>query len=422
MRINDIIAKKRDGFGLSKEEIEFWVRGVTDDAIPDYQSAALLMAIYLNGMTDEEAVYLTFAIRDSGGVLKLDDIDGYKVDKHSTGGVGDKTSLIVVPLIASLGIKVAKMSGRGLGHTGGTVDKLESITGYQTEMNRKEFFEIVKAVGCGIIGQNIRLAPADKKLYALRDVTETVANRALIASSIMGKKLASGANGIVLDVKYGNGSFNRDLETATALGELMRSIGKMGGVDVAVVYSDMNVPLGNAIGNSLEVIEACEVLKGRGPKDLIEECVRLAKAMYGLAYPTSVDSGESKIRTNLKNGAAFLKFKEMCRALGGDVALLDDYDLFKQPKYKKEIFSTRGGKITACDTAKYGYAALVLGAGRWSKEQTVDPSAGIVLDKKVGDDISVGDRLATLYGDNIDSFTEAEQILWQATDIESANL
>ena len=415
MKMTKIIAKKRDGETLNAEEIRYWIDGVTKNTIPDYQTSALLMAIYLNGMNDDEAIEMSLAIRDSGDKIDGSLVPGYKVDKHSTGGVGDKTSVIIVPLLAALGAKVAKMSGRGLGHTGGTVDKLESIKGYRTAIEESEFLDIVRNVGCSIIGQSEKLAPADKRLYALRDVTETVANRALIASSIMGKKLTSGANGIVLDVKYGSGSFNKDIKEATALANLMRRIGESGGMEVTTILSDMNVPLGNAIGNSLEIIEACEVLKGRGPEDLKEECVRLAVAMADLAFPADKGHNEDKVRRALADGTAFAKFKEMCAAHGGDTRLLDDYTLFKQPAYQYEIRAPWSGKIVACNTSGYGYASLALGAGRNTKEDAVDPSAGLLLHKKVGDTVAVGDVIATAYSDKAESFADAQRILEKVT-------
>ena len=330
MRMYDIIAKKRDGGELTEEEIKFFIRGYVAGEIPDYQASALLMAIYFKGMTAKETAQLTMSMANSGETVDLSSIDGIKVDKHSTGGVGDKTTLIVAPIVASLGVRVAKMSGRGLGHTGGTIDKLESIPGMQTSIDREEFFSIVRKVGVSVIGQSGNLVPADKKLYALRDVTATIDSIPLIASSIMSKKIAAGSDCILLDVKTGSGAFMKTFDDSIRLAEAMVSIGEHVGRRTVALITDMDRPLGDAIGNSLEVCEACETLKGRGPNDLATVCTELAANMLYLAGKGTVGECRKAAADQMKNGAGFAKLKEMVAAQGGDTAVLDDYAKFQQ--------------------------------------------------------------------------------------------
>lgn len=367
MRMYDIIKNKRDGGKLSKEEIDFFVKGYTAGEIPDYQASALCMAIYFRGMDDEETTNLTLAIAASGDKVDLSGINGVKVDKHSTGGVGDKTSLIIAPIVASYGVKVAKMSGRGLGHTGGTIDKLEAIDGYQTSIDKKEFFRIVNEVGVSIIGQSGNLAPADKKLYALRDVTATVDSLPLIVSSIMGKKLAAGADCILLDVKTGSGGFMKTLEDSTKLAKSMVEIGHLAGKKVIALITDMDVPLGKAIGNSLEVIEAVETLKGEGPEDLTEICIDIAANMLYMAGKGTVKECEALAKKAIADGSALQTLVKMVHAQGGNEKLLLDTSLFKKAAYDYEVKAPKTGYIEHVDTESYGMASLALGAGRAKK-------------------------------------------------------
>ena len=415
MRAYDIIKRKRDGFALTDEEINFFISGYVSGDIPDYQAAALCMAIYFKGMTDEETAALTFAVRDSGEKLHFENIKGIRVDKHSTGGVGDKTSLIVAPVVAALGVKVAKMSGRGLGHTGGTIDKLESIDGFKVDLPIAEFERIVNEIGIAIVGQNAELAPADKKLYALRDVTATVDSMPLIASSIMGKKLAADDDCIVLDVKTGSGSFMKTVEDSLALAGLMVNIGKRAGKKMLALITDMDIPLGKAIGNSLEVKEAIEVLNGNGPADLTEVCVALASNMLYLAEKGSMSECESAVRRVMSDGTALSVLKKMVVAQGGNGALIDDPSLFKTAAFSHEVKAVKDGFIVRVDTEGYGIASLLLGAGRNTKEDKIDYSAGIILNKKTGDAVKKGDVIATLYADNRDLFAESERKFLQST-------
>lgn len=409
MRMYDIIHKKRNGGELSEEEIRFFIEGYTDESIPDYQAAALCMAVYFRGMTPKETSILTLAMAESGDQIDLDGIEGFTVDKHSTGGVGDKTSLIVVPIVASCGGKVAKMSGRGLGHTGGTVDKLESIPGFRTELNPDDFIKQVNVIGLCIVGQTGELAPADKKLYALRDVTATVESIPLIASSIMSKKLAAGSKGIVLDVKTGSGAFMKTVEESENLAKEMVAIGKSAGRSVTAVITNMDIPLGDSVGNSLEVIEAIKTLKGEGESDLTEVCLTLAAQMLSMVTGEDEKTCYSMAKGAIDNGLAINKLREMISAQGGNANVVDDYSLFKQPKYTAEIFSECDGFIEHTDAEKIGIASVILGAGREKKGDPIDPSAGIVLKKKTGDYVKKGEPLAVFYTDDEGKIEGAKQ-------------
>lgn len=415
MRMYDIIRKKRDGGVLTKEEIRFFTEGLTDGRIPDYQAAALCMAIYLKGMNRDEIAELTFAIRDSGEKLDLSAISGIRADKHSTGGVGDKTSLVVAPAVAALGIKVAKVSGRGLAHTGGTVDKLESIPGYCTNLSDEEFIDRVNRVGVSIIGQTRGVAPADKKLYAIRDVTATVDCLPLIVSSIMGKKLAADDDIIVLDVKCGSGSFNKTPEISRELAECMVDIGKKAGKKMLAIITDMDRPLGAAIGNALEVQEAIETMKGRGPEDFTRLCEELIAGILCLAGKGTHGECLKMAADCLADGRALAKFREMIEAQGGNSAVIDDYSLFGKARFSHKVLSPVSGYIASADTEGYGAASLLLGAGRNTIEEDIDPCAGIILEKKTGDYVQKGDVIATLYTDREDSIPASEKKLISST-------
>lgn len=410
----DIIHKKRNGGELSEEEIRFFIEGYTDESIPDYQAAALCMAVYFRGMTPKETSILTLAMAESGDQIDLGGIEGFTVDKHSTGGVGDKTSLIVVPIVASCGGKVAKMSGRGLGHTGGTVDKLESIPGFRTELNPDEFIKQVNGIGLCIVGQTGELAPADKKLYALRDVTATVESIPLIASSVMSKKLAAGSKGIVLDVKTGSGAFMKTVEESENLAKEMVAIGKSAGRSVTAVITNMDIPLGDSVGNSLEVIEAIKTLKGEGESDLTEVCLTLAAQMLSMVTGEDEKTCYSMAKGAIDNGFAINKLREMISAQGGNANVVDDYSLFKQPKYTAEIFCECDGYIEHTDAEKIGIASVILGAGREKKGDPIDPSAGIVLKKKTGDYVKKGEPLAVFYTDDEGKIEGAKQEFFDA--------
>lgn len=414
MRMYDIIKDKRDKKVLTKEQIEFFIKGYTSGDIPDYQVSALLMAIFINGMTREETITLTTAIAHSGDMVDLSCIKGIKADKHSTGGVGDKTTLIVAPIVASCGVKVAKMSGRGLGHTGGTIDKLEAIEGYRTSVSEEEFINITNKVGVSIIGQTGNLAPADKKIYALRDVTATVECMPLIVSSIMGKKLAVGADCIVLDVKTGSGSFNKTKKEAFDMAKAMVEVGKGAGKEITALITDMDIPLGYAIGNSLEVIEAVEVLKGRGPKDLKTVCVALAADMIHLAGKGDLEKCKELVNNVINNGSAFEKFVDMVKAHGGNTDVLTDTGLFKKAKFNRIITSKECGYIAKTDTEKLGIASLLLGAGRTKKEDSIDYQAGIALKKKTGNFVNLGEPIAIFYANDEKLFEQAEQVFMEA--------
>ncbi len=417
MRMYDIIQKKRDGNPLTKEEIGWVIESYVRGEIPDYQVSALCMAIYFRGMTLEETAALTFAIRDSGDRLDLSEIDGLRVDKHSTGGVGDKTSLVVAPIVASLGVKVAKMSGRGLGHTGGTIDKLEAIPGFKTDLPMEEFKRIVNEGGIAIVGQNAELAPADKLLYALRDVTATVDSLPLIVSSIMGKKLAADDDCIVLDVKTGSGSFMKTQEKSRELAEWMVEIGKRAGKRVRALITDMDTPLGFAIGNSLEVVEAIHTLQGKGPKDLTELCIALSAHILNLAEKGSYAECENLAKQAIENGEGLKMFAQMVKAQGGDEQWILHPENFPRAKYAHSVLAREEGYILSVDTENYGVASLLLGAGRNTKEDVIDPTAGIYLRAKKGDYVRVGDEIAVLYSGKESGFVAAEARLVAATKI-----
>lgn len=413
-RIYDVIKAKRDGKALTTKEIQFFIDGVCDGSIPDYQISALLMAICINGMTLKETADLTFAMANSGDTVDLSAINGKKVDKHSTGGVGDKTSLIIVPMVASCGAKVAKMSGRGLGHTGGTIDKLESIPGYKTQLSREKFFDVVNQTGASIIGQSGNLAPADKKLYALRDVTATVESLPLIVSSIMSKKIASGADGIVLDVKVGSGSFNKDLQYAEKLATTMIKIAKEVNRRVTAVLSDMDVPLGRAIGNLVEVQEAIEVLSGGGPQDLKDVCITLASHMLFLADVGDIDTCRKKAQESLLNGSALNAFCRMVSAHGGDENFIKNIKNAPKAPYSFQVLSPCTAYISKMQTEQIGVSSLLLGAGRKTKQDKIDHLAGILLHKKTGDFVCAGQPLATLFASDASLFADAEKTFVKA--------
>lgn len=414
MRMYDIIHKKRNGGELSGDEIRFFVEGYTNGSVPDYQAAAFCMAVYFQGMTEKETSELTLAMAESGDQIDLSGIDGFTVDKHSTGGVGDKTSLIVAPIVASCGGKVAKMSGRGLGHTGGTVDKLEAIPNFRTELTPDEFIKQVNNIGLCIVGQTGELAPADKKLYALRDVTATVESIPLIASSIMSKKLAAGSKGIVLDVKTGSGAFMKTVEESENLAKEMVSIGKSAGRSVTAVITNMDIPLGNSVGNSLEVIEAIKTLKGEGESDLTDVCLTLAVQMLCMVTGEDEKACYAMAKDAIDDGSALNKLCEMISAQGGNAGVVDDFSLFKQPKHTVEISSEREGYIEHTDAEKIGLASVILGAGREKKGDPNDSSAGIVLKKKTGDRVEKGDTLAIFYTDDESKIKEAKREFFEA--------
>ena len=414
MRMYDIIKKKKEGGKLSREEIDFFVSGYTNGLIPDEQISALLMAICFRSMDMEETAMLTQAITNSGEVTDLSPIEGIKVDKHSSGGVGDKTTLIVAPLVAACGVKVAKMSGRGLGHTGGTIDKLESIPHFRTSLSPAEFFDAVKKAGLAVAGQTGDLAPADKKLYALRDVTATVDCLPLIASSIMGKKLASGADAIVLDVKVGNGSFNKTTEDGLALADAMVKIGTHAGKKMIAVISDMSRPLGRRIGNALEVKEAVSLLRAEeADPDLRELCLTLAASMLFLADKGDEEECRRLAENALLSGEGYLALRRMVEAQGGDVRALDDPSLLPSAE-GYDVLSPTEGYITDMNTERYGTAALMLGAGRNRKEDKIDAAAGITVYKKTGDYVKRGEAIARLYASDTARFEDSEKTLLNA--------
>lgn len=401
MRMYDLIMKKRNGGKLSGEEIKYMVEGFTAGEIPDYQMAAMMMAVYFTGMDGEETLHLTMAMAHSGDMLDLSGIQGVKVDKHSTGGVGDKTSLALAPMVAACGIKVAKMSGRGLGHTGGTIDKLESFPGFTTGISEKTFMENVNRIGIAIMGQTADLAPADKKLYALRDVTATVDNMSLIASSIMSKKLASGADAIVLDVKTGSGAFMKAEKDARALAEEMVKLGKNAGRKTAAVISDMDEPLGYAVGNALEVKEAIDTLRGEGPEDFVKLCLTLGSRMVvagGMAE--SAAEAEEKLRQVIADKSALHKLAEFVEAQGGDREAVCHTELLPQAAYREEIPSPQAGYVERIVCDEIGVCSLILGGGRETKESPIDLSVGLLLRKKVGDYVEKGEALAVIHGND----------------------
>lgn len=410
MNILDIIAKKRDAKELSKEEIEYFIKEYTEGNIQDYQASALIMAIYINGMNDREITDLTLAMAHSGKVLDLSCLGENVVDKHSTGGVGDKVSIILLPIIASLGIPVAKMSGRGLGFTGGTVDKMESIPGYQTNVSIEEFIEDVKKVGISMIGQTMDLAPADKKIYALRDTISCVENIPLIASSIMSKKIASGANKIVIDVTVGKGAFMKNKEDAQKLAEQMIRIGNLAGREVRCVLTPMDEPLGYAIGNSLEVVEAINFLKGDMPKDLKEVVLELGANMLKLAGKgENIEENKLKMLESIENGMAYNKFVEMVENQGGDISFIEDTTKFKKSKYTLAVVTKKTGKVKEINAEDIGKVACYLGAGRVNKDDKIEAEVGIVLNKKVGDEVEEDDFLAYICANDENKIIEAEK-------------
>jgi pyrimidine-nucleoside phosphorylase len=397
----DVILKKRRGEELTTEEIDCFVQGFTKGEIPDYQASALLMAIFFKKMNKRETADLTMSMVNSGEQYNLNKIKGIKVDKHSTGGVGDSISIVLTPMVAALGVPVAKMSGRGLGHTGGTIDKLEAFNGFSVELTEEQFIENVNNIGIAIAGQTADLAPADKKLYALRDVTATVDNMSLIASSIMSKKIASGADGIVLDVKVGEGAFMKTPEEARALAEEMVGIGKHVDRETVAVISDMDQPLGFAIGNSLEIIEAIETLKGKGPKDLLELALTIGSNMLIIGKKAnSLEEGKKLLLETIENGKAIEKLKEFVKAQGGDSNMVDNLDLFPKAKYKLEVKSKRTGFISKIHAERVGIIAMELGAGRATKDSVIDLSVGIVLKKKRGEEVKAGEVLAIVYANS----------------------
>ncbi|MCO0862395.1 pyrimidine-nucleoside phosphorylase [Staphylococcus pasteuri] len=405
MRMIDIIEKKRDGYALTKEEIDFFIKGYTNGDIPDYQASSLAMAIFFQDMTEEERANLTMAMVNSGDVIDLSNIDGIKVDKHSTGGVGDTTTLVLAPLVASVGVPVAKMSGRGLGHTGGTIDKLESAKGFHVELSEDEFVKLVNENQVAVMGQSGNLTPADKKLYALRDVTGTVNSIPLIASSIMSKKIAAGADAIVLDVKTGSGAFMKTIEDAEALAHAMVRIGNNVGRNTMAIISDMSQPLGNAIGNGLELKEAIETLKGQGPDDLTELVLTLGSQMVVLAKQAStLDEAREYLTQSIESGKALEKFKSFISNQGGDASIVDHPENLAYAKFKIDYAAKQDGYITEMIANEIGVASMMLGAGRQTKEDVIDLSVGIVLNKKVGDKVKAGESILTIHSnkENID--------------------
>lgn len=398
MRMIDIIEKKRDGKSLTKEEIEFFVNGYTHGEVPDYQASSLAMTIFFQDMNDEERAALTMSMVNSGEKIDLSDINGIKVDKHSTGGVGDTTTLVLAPLVAAVGVPVAKMSGRGLGHTGGTIDKLESVKGFNVEISEKDFIKLVNDNQVAVIGQSGNLTPADKKLYALRDVTGTVNSIPLIASSIMSKKIAAGADAIVLDVKTGSGAFMKTLDDAEALAHAMVRIGNNVGRNTMAIISDMSQPLGNAIGNALELKEAIATLKGNGPKDLTELVLTLGSQMVVLAeQATSLDEARQMLIDAIKSGKALNKFKTFLSNQGGDDSIVDSPEKLPSAKYQVEFKAKKDGYITEIIANEIGVASMMLGAGRQTKEDVIDLGVGIMLNKKVGEHVEKGENILTIH-------------------------
>ncbi len=414
IRMVDLIMKKRDSEVLTDEEIAFIIKGYVEGSIPDYQVSALLMAIYYQGLNDKEMTALTMSMLHSGEQIDLSPIKGIKVDKHSTGGVGDKTSLVVAPICAALGIKLAKMSGRGLGHTGGTLDKLESIPGFKIEISPEAFFEQVNKIGLAIIGQSANITPADKKLYALRDVTATVESTGLIASSVMSKKLASGADHIILDVKVGSGAFMKNIDDAKKLAQAMVKIGKNAGRDTVATLTDMEQPLGLAVGNALEVIEAIETLKGKGPKDFDRLCRALsAEVLLVSKAATSTEEAYKMVNQVIENGKALDKLRSMIEMQAGDSRVIDDYQIFAKAKFTKQVVYT--GKevqyVSHIDALEIGEAAMLLGAGRMTKDEAVDHAVGVMLNKKVGDMVKSGDIIATIHSNGKNTDIASEMVM-----------
>lgn len=414
MRMYDVIEKKRDGGELTDEEIDFFISGYVSGEIPDYQASALAMAIFYEGMTPRETAKLTMAMAESGDMMDLSAIPGIKVDKHSTGGVGDKTTLVVAPIVASLGVKVAKMSGRGLGHTGGTLDKLESIPGLSVEISEPDFFKQVSEIGVAVAGQTGNLVPADKKLYALRDVTATVDSVPLIASSIMSKKIASGSNCILLDVKCGSGAFMKTVDSAVELAQAMVSIGEHVGRTTAALITGMDRPLGKNIGNALEVAEAVATLRGEGPEDLTAVCVELAANMLNLAGKGSVEECRDLARGQIANGEGLAKLANMVAAQGGDAAVIRDTSKFDAAPFRREVLAKESGYMSAMNAERVGIASVALGAGREKKGDPIDMAAGIILERKTGDYVEKGEVLATLLTSDEKRLDDGERIFREA--------
>lgn len=417
MRMYDVILKKRQGIELSDKEIQWLIRGYVEGNIPDYQMSAFLMAVMFKGMTTKELGTFTMAMAHSGDMVNLSAIKGIKVDKHSTGGVGDKTTLVISSLVAACGGVVAKMSGRGLGHTGGTIDKMESIPGLRTELSEEEFRNQVNNIGVAVIGQSSNIAPADKKIYALRDVTATVDSIPLIASSIMSKKLASGADAILLDVKVGSGAFMKTIDDARLLAQAMVDIGNANGRIVKAVITDMDRPLGQAIGNALEIAEVIQTLKGRGPQDLTHECLVMATHLLVMSEKGDYDNCYSMVQTALQNGAGLAKLRELIVAQGGKGQVVDDTSLLGSARFTYDIRASKAGYIAHMNTEDCGIASVLLGAGRIVKDGPIDMTAGIVMHKKTGDAVVAGDVLATLYANDESLFEGAEKAYVQALTI-----
>lgn len=413
--VPELIEKKRNGGKLSKDEIRYLVEGYVNGEIPDYQMAAFLMAVYFRGMDEEETAELTLAMARSGEMVDLSAIEGVKVDKHSSGGIADTTTLVLLPLAASAGVKVAKLSGRGLGHTGGTIDKLESIPGFNTELSKEEFIRIVNEIGAAISGQSKDLVPADKKLYALRDVTATVDSIPLIASSIMSKKIAGGADKIILDVKFGNGAFMKKYEDALELAKTMVKIGELAGKPTVAYVTDMDQPLGMAIGNALEIIEAAEVLKGRGHEDLLNLSLEFGAEMMRLSgIEEDKAKAREKLLENIKSGKALEKFKEIIKRQGGNPSVLEDYSLLPEARFRCEVEAQEEGWIENIDALKLGLTAMKLGAGRQKKDDRIDHSVGIWLGGKVGDRVEKGKPLAVIYAN------DEEKLKWALKEVKEA--
>lgn len=419
MRMYDLIEKKKQGKALTRQELRWMVGGFVEGEIPDYQMAAMLMAVYFKGMEEQEITDLTLEMAASGDMADLSGIEGVKVDKHSTGGVGDKTTLVIGPLVAALGVKVAKMSGRGLGHTGGTIDKLESIPGFETAIPRERFFRIVNDTGIAVIGQSGNMVPADKKLYALRDVTATVDSIPLIASSIMSKKLAAGSDGIVLDVKTGSGAFMKELEDSIALAREMVAIGTAAGRRCCALITDMDAPLGSAVGNSLEVIEAIDTLKGNGPEDLTQICLQLSAHMLHMGGKGEIDTCYDMAREALMDGRGLRTLAAMVKAQGGDPAYILEPERFEKAPFCREVRAEDDGYITHIDTARCGIVSVILGAGRSRKEDVLDYGAGLCLEKKYGDPVKKGDVIGVLYASARELLEEASKKLLSAYTIGS---
>lgn len=422
MRMVDLIQKKRDGKELSTEEIQFVVKGFTDGSIPDYQMSAFSMAIFFQGMSDQERADLTMAMVHSGDTIDLSAIEGIKVDKHSTGGVGDTTTLVLAPLVAAVGVPVAKMSGRGLGHTGGTIDKLESVPGFHVEIDNQEFIDYVNKNKVAVIGQSGNLTPADKKLYALRDVTATVNSIPLIASSIMSKKIAAGADAIVLDVKTGAGAFMKDLDEAKKLAKAMVDIGNNVGRRTMAVISDMSQPLGFAIGNALEIKEAIDTLRGEGPKDLEELCLELGSYMVLLAEKAStLEEARGMLEEVIRSGAAIETLKTFLEAQGGDASVVDNPEKLPQAKHVVELEAKEAGVVSEIVADSVGTAAMLLGAGRATKDSEIDLAVGIVLRKKIGDKVEAGESLATIHS-NQEDLTKVKEALYESIKVVSGDV